>query len=130
MQKNLVLVGGIMLALTMAWASEDTPPEHSKLMKELGRQNGAIRKGADVEKNATEMQATVKQLAAFWKARNVEDAVKSCDDNIKGAEAVAVAAKANNADGVAAGMKMIGGSCKSCHDAHREKVGPDEYKIK
>ncbi len=130
MRKNLVLVGGMMLALTLAWGAEDSPPEHVKLMKELGRQNGAIRKGADVEKNATEMQATAKQLAAFWKTRNSEVAMKSSYENLKGAEAVAVASKANNAEGVAAGMKMIGGSCKSCHDAHREKVGPDQYKIK
>ena len=125
-----MLVGGMMLALTLAWAAEDAPPDYVKLMKDLGRQNGAIRKGADVEKNATEMQATATKMIAFWKARKVEDAVKSAEDNLKGAEAVAVAAKANSAEGVAAGMKMIGGSCKSCHDAHREKVGQDEYKIK
>ena len=49
----------------VAVASEDAPPEHVKWMKDLGAQMGAIRKGADVEKNATDMQATLKQVATL-----------------------------------------------------------------
>jgi hypothetical protein len=130
MQKGVLLIGGLTLAMGLAWGAEDAPADHVNWMKDLGRQSGAIRKGVDVEKNALEMQATLKLVGAFWKARNSDPAVKSCEENYKGAQAVGAAAKANNAEGIAAGAKLIGAGCKGCHDAHREKTGPEQYKIK
>ncbi|MSV30862.1 MAG: hypothetical protein EXQ52_19270, partial [Bryobacterales bacterium] len=103
---------------------------HVQWMKDLGAQMGAMRKGVDVEKNAVAMQASLKQTGAFWKARNSEIGSKSCGDTDKGAQAVAKAFAANDKEGVAAGMKMIGAGCKGCHDQHREKISDTVYKIK
>lgn len=131
MKRMLVLMAGCILAVsTVALGAEAPSPEHVKWMKDLGAQMGAMRKGVDVEKNATDMQATLKQVGAFWKTRNAPDAMKSCGDNFKGAQAVAKAAKANDKEGIAEGMKLVGAGCKGCHEAHREKVGEHEYKIK
>ncbi len=114
----------------VVFASEDAPPEHVKWMKDLGAQMGALRKGADVEKNATDMQATLKQVGAWWKNRNAEDAMKSCKDTFQGAAQIAKAAQAGDKEGIGAGMKMVGAGCKSCHDAHREKISETLSKIK
>ena len=112
----------------IAVAAEDAPPEHIKWMKDLGAQNGAIRKGVDVEKNAAAMQETMKHVHAFWSKRNSEIGVKTSNDTIAGAEQIAKAA--GDKEALAAGMKLVGAGCQGCHKAHREKISETEYKIK
>lgn len=118
----------LILAAAISPASEVPSPEHVQWMKDLGAQMGAIRKGTDVSKNATDMQATLKLVGAFWKARNSPEATKACGMSFKGAAAVAAAGE--DKEKLMAGMKMIGGGCKGCHDAHREKISDTESKIK
>ena len=43
---------GLLLAACVAMAGEKPSADHIKWMKDLAAQNGAIRKGVDVEKNA------------------------------------------------------------------------------
>jgi len=116
------------LTAAMCQADEVPPPEHVKWMKDLGAQMGAIRKGADVEKNATDMQATLKLVGAWWKGRNSEVAMNSCRESFKGAAAIAKAGDDKAA--IAAEMKLVGAGCKGCHDAHRVKISDTENKIK
>jgi cytochrome c556 len=125
-----VLSACTVFCLGIAMASEDAPPEHKQWMKDMGKQMGELRKGINVEANATAMQEALKQTGGFWKGRNSEAAMKSCKESFEGAKAVATAAKADDKAGIAAGMKLIGAGCKGCHDAHREKVSETEYKIK
>ena len=124
---NLTLAGAL-LAAALCPAAETPTPEHVKWMKDLGAQNGAIRKGVDVAKNAADMEATMKHVAAFWKARGSEAANKASDAVIAGAQALAKAG--DDAQARMAAMKMVGGGCKGCHDPHREKISDTEYKIK
>ena len=128
--RKLVLIVCTAGLAAVAVASEDAPPEHVKWMKDLGAQMGAIRKGADVEKNATDMQATLKLVGAWWKARNAEDATTSCKQTFQAAAQIAKAAKAEDKEGIGAGVKMMGAGCKGCHDAHREKISDTLSKIK
>lgn len=129
--RKLILGATLMsLALSMAWASDDPSPEHVKAMKAVGAANGALRKGEDVEKNATALAAAYKSVAPFWMAKNSDIAAKSLHEGIQGAEAAAAAAKAGNQDAVATALKTVGGTCRTCHDAHREKVSENVYKIK
>jgi cytochrome c' len=114
----------------MAFASEDAPPEHQKMMKDLGSQMGALRKGVDVEQNATAMQATLKDVGVWWQKRTSDVAAKSTRDSVEGAAAIAAAAKSGDKAAIGAGMKMVGAGCKGCHDVHREKVSETVYKIK
>jgi cytochrome c556 len=118
----------LFLAAAICPAAEDPSPEHVKQMKALGAQMGAIRKGVDVSKNAAEMTETMKAVSAYWDAKNSEAATKASKSVMAGAEAVAKAG--DDKEAVMAGMKMMGGGCKGCHDAHREKVSDTEYKIK
>jgi cytochrome c556 len=116
--------------MVMAIAAEDAPPEHQQWMKDLGSQMGALRKGVDVEKNASSMQETMKHVEMWWAKRTSDVAGKSSKDTTDGAAAVVQAAKAGDKAGISAGMKMIGAGCKGCHDVHREKVSDTVYKIK
>lgn len=118
----------LFLAAAISPAAENPSPEHVKLMKALGAQSGAIRKGADVSKNAAEMTETMKAVTAFWDARHSEVANKANKSITDGAAAIAKAG--DDKDAIMAGMKMVGGGCKGCHDAHREKISDTEYKIK
>lgn len=119
---------GLFLAAAVTSAAEKPSAEHVQWMKDLAAQNGAIRKGVDVAKNATDMQATLKLVGAFWKTRNSEVASKACGTSFKGAAALAAAG--DDKEKQMAAMKMIGSGCKGCHDAHREKISDTENLIK
>lgn len=125
---RLFLCGSALLGFAVA--AEDAPPEHQKWMKDLGSQMGNLRKGVEVEQTAQAMEATMKDVAAWWKSRSSEVAGKTCADSQNGAAAVAKAAKAGDKEGISAGMKMVNAGCQGCHDAHREKVAENVYKIK
>ena len=114
----------------VAVASEKPSAEHVQWMKNVGANFGAIRKGVDVEKNANAMAEEMKAISAFWKGRTSEVAMKSSGDITTAAMAVAKAAAASDAPGVAGGIKGIGAGCKGCHDVHREKVSETESLIK
>ena len=116
--------------MEVATGSEDAPPEHQKWMKDLGSQMGAMRKGVDVEKNANDMQATMKDVTEFWKKRNSEIGLKTSHDTTSGAIALAKAAQGGDKEAMSAASKMVGAGCKGCHDAHREKISDTVYKIK
>lgn len=127
-----VMLAGTMLALGIAAGAQDPTPEHVAIMKDLGKYMGAIRKGVDVEQNATMLADAMKKVAPMIKAYpgDTKAAMKSCGDTRKGALAVAAAAKAGNKEGIAEGMKAMGAGCKACHEAHREKISDTQYKIK
>lgn len=128
MVKTLKLTFSGLLLAAACVASETPTPEHIKWMKDLGAQMGAIRKGADVAKNAADMEATMKHVSKFWNARHSEAATKASKNVSEGAAAVAKAG--DNKEAQMAGMKLIGSGCKGCHDAHREKISDTESKIK
>lgn len=126
---KIVLATSLFVA-GIAVCAEDPPPEHAKMMKDLGKYQGALRKGENVEQNANDLAKVMPEVAKFWRTRNSDIAMKSCKEARDGAMAIAKAAAANDKAGVSAGMKMMGAGCKGCHDQHREKVGENEYKIK
>lgn len=105
-------------------------------MKGVGKSMGALRegmKGGDMAKAAEGAEGIAKHLTgtdAFWAEHKLDDGVKSTKDAIAAANALAAAAKANDVGGAKGAMQKMGGACKSCHDAHREKVGENEYKVK
>lgn len=114
----------------IAAAAEDAPPEHQQWMKDLGNQMGALRKGVDVAKNAGDMQATLAHVREFWAKRPSEVALKSTDESVEGAARIAKAAPAGDSAGISEGMKLVNAGCRSCHNAHREKVSETLYRIK
>ena len=120
------------LLLTAApglFAAEDPSPQHVQMMKEIGSLQGKIRKNEDVEASAKRLAALSNDVQAFWGKRS-EVGLKASKDMNSAAMAIAGAAAAGKADDIAAGGKSLGGACRSCHDAHREKVSEGVYRIK
>ena len=69
-------------------------------------------------------------MIPFWRQRNAADAVKFSEEGKSAAVMFASAASADDAEKAGAALKTLGGTCKSCHDAQREKTPEGKYKIK
>jgi Cytochrome C' len=126
---HLLTLAFVLMSGPALVSAEEPTPDHVNLMKEIGGLNGKIRKGDDVAGNAKLLAAAGKKVESFWGKRS-EVGMKSSQEMIAGANEMATAAAANNAEGIAAAGKKVGGSCRSCHDMHREKVAENVYKIK
>ncbi len=122
---SLALMGGFLLA-----ESIDPPPNHVDWMKSVAKANGAMKKGVDVEANAKGVADTMGKVGEFYKKRNLPTGVKTAEEGAAAANAIAKAAAASDQAGITAGMRALGGSCKGCHDVHREKISDTENKIK
>ena len=130
MTKKLILCLSAALGLALM-ADELHEP-----MEKVGKANGALRKGAGagdmkvVSENAAILAEVFPTTVAAWEKRKMDDAVKMTKDATAAALAVKKAADANDADGLRAALGSLGGTCKSCHTAHREDLGDKKYKIK
>ena len=137
MKKSLLFASlAALLGAALAFGYAMDEAELSKHMKAVGKSQGMLREGmktADMAKVAEGAEGIATHLTGtdeFWTAHKLDDAVKHTQDGIAAAKAVAAAAKANDVAAVKTSMQKMGGSCKGCHDAHREKVGENEYKVK
>lgn len=116
-------------AVPALFAAEDPSPQHVKWMKETEDLQHKIRDGQDVADSAKKLAALYKDIEAYWGKRS-EVGAKTTKEVQAGALALAAAATANDAAGVASARKTIGGACRGCHDQHREKVSDGVFKIK
>ena len=123
------LVSICIAAPLLLLASEVPTPEHVKMMKDVNDTNGKLRKGVEVEANAKHLADLAKEVDAYWSKKS-EAAGKSSTAFVTGANDLVKAAAANDAAAIQTASRMIGGSCRTCHDAHREKISETEYKIK
>jgi len=108
-------------------------------MEKIGQAMGTLRKAVPA-KNMTEvsnaaaiMMAELPKSLPSWESRNFQDAVAWTREAIAHAGDLKASADANNAEGVSAAMSKLGGTCKSCHTAHREEIpdtNPKKYRIK
>jgi cytochrome c556 len=117
----LVGVGSI----AMLSAQSKTDEDYDKLMKGVGAANGAMRKAADATATAAEAAKLVtlfKDAQQFWTARNNKEAADWSAAAATHAAAIETAAKANNAEQIAAHQKELGGACQTCHMKYREKT--------
>ena len=121
-----VLALGAAAVLGLTVASAETPPaEYVKTMKDVSaaamslRQNGTDM--ASVAKDAASLKALFDWTAKFWQARKVQDAFDIATGASKAAADLEAAAKASNADGVAAATKTVTGVCTTCHNLHRDR---------
>jgi cytochrome c556 len=117
----LVGVGSV----AMLSAQSKTDEDYDKLMKSVGAANGAMRKAADAAATGAEAAKLVtlfKDAQQFWTARNNKEAADWSAAAATHAAAIETAAKANNAEQIAAHQKELGGTCQSCLMKYREKT--------
>jgi len=131
MKKGLMgLTGVLMLAALVAAETIAPPQDHADWMKRAGDAMGKLRKGIDVEANGKALAETFPKVEQWYAAKQLPTGVKTSKEATAAGEAVAKAAAAGDKEGISAAMKMVGASCKGCHDVHREKISDTEYKIK
>ena len=136
MRKASVLIGICALAAVAISFAAQAPTDLSPIMKDVGALNGKLRmdmmagNAADVAADAEKLQGDFRQALGFFKAMKAQDAVDAAKANVDAAGEIAKAAKENNLDAAKAPQKTIGGSCKACHDVHREQLPDKTYKFK
>ena len=122
--------------VTVRAADASDEKQFQKLMKQVGKVskefkgNFESKNAAVLEKDGTVAAEAYKQMAAFFKTRKADDAVKWSEESAAAAAAMGTAAKAGNWDSVKAHWSAVSKNCKGCHDTHREKLPDGGYKIK
>ncbi|MBI4907438.1 MAG: hypothetical protein HY820_27685 [Acidobacteria bacterium] len=135
MKKTFVSgLAGMLLGASMLMALDEK--ELTTKMKAAGDHMNAIRKAmqggamADVATHAKGMVSALDGTEGFWKERKMDDAVKFNLDGLEGARALVKAAEGSDNAAARTAASKMGGACKSCHEAHREKVSDGVYRIK
>jgi mono/diheme cytochrome c family protein len=101
--------------------------QYQTWMKSIPASVAAIRNAADnavAAPAAAKLADTFTQVAAFWKARNADDAVKFAET----ARDAAKDLQAGTGD-KAANLMKLQAQCGGCHMAHRDGAAPN-FKIK
>jgi hypothetical protein len=119
-------------AAARTWTDADL----EKLMKEIGSTVAVLRKSLDgqnaemAKEQADRIESLFEQVDDFWNARHVRDAADTADDAAEHAEHVEDAVDGKDFAKAGEHMKMLQGTCASCHGKYRDK-GPDgNYRIK
>ena len=118
-------------------AADVTEADYQKAMKEVlaGMQAAgkAVREGTDLSPavaGAKSIDTALASIDAFWTARKDTEAVKMNAASRAAAAAVAKAAETKDVAATGEAMKALQGTCKACHDVHREQLPDKTYKIK
>jgi len=131
----LVLGAAVGFGITVL-AGEKPPDSYVKNMKDTNAASSSLRKNVEakdyeaVAKDAATLKTLFGNTEAFWTERKADDAVKVAKEGAKAAGELETAAKAKNEEGVAAAAKTVSGTCKTCHDAHRERLPDGSSEIK
>jgi cytochrome c556 len=117
-------------------ASEKAPDSYVKNMKDTNAAAQSLRKNVEakdyaaIAKDAATLKTLFGNTETFWTERKADDAVGFAKTGQKAAGDLEEAAKAKNEEGVMAANKALTGTCKSCHDAHRERLPDGSSEIK
>ena len=105
-------------------------------MKQVGATMGKLKKGLDGKMlheaagDGEKMQALFKDAEAIFAGMKMADAVEMAKAAQSAAGEIVSAGHAGNAEGASAAFGKLGGTCKGCHDVHREKLQDGSYKLK
>jgi hypothetical protein len=86
--------------------------------------------GTEAVHRAERLGAIYESMIGFWRQRNARDAVNWSEEGKAAALELATAAYSGDAEKAKAAFETVNGGCKSCHEAHREKVADGKYRIK
>jgi len=131
----LVVGAAVVFGFTVM-ASEKAPESYVKNMKETNATAKSLKEAIEaknfdeVAKNAATMKTLFQTTETFWTERKAEDAITAAKEGMTAADALEKAAKAKNESGVTAASKTLTSTCKTCHDAHRERLPDGSSEIK
>ena len=125
MSKSLLAIAAL-LALSASAGPQDEA-QYQTWMKSLQPSLRAIRQAPDnaaAAEDANKLADTFDKVAAFWRERHGDDAVKFAETARDAAKAIA-----SGSGDKAANLQTIQGTCAGCHAAHRDGAAPN-FKIK
>jgi cytochrome c556 len=131
---KITWIAGAALFATALFAQDHA--EFKGWMKSTGGEFSAARKGVAAKQGPETAEAAEKLAGLFahvadhFKEDKMEDGVKIANEAEHASKSLAEAAKAGDWDKASAEVKTIGGSCQSCHAAHREKLPDGSFKMK
>ncbi len=104
-------------------------------MKTVGGNMGATKKAleaksADAAASALKVSDAFDKVHGFYKAKAVADAEQGAATAKAAAADVARFAQAGDFEKASTAFATLGGTCKGCHEAHREKASDGTYKMK
>ena len=105
-------------------------------MKKAGKTMGPLKKALDTNSFADAMPGAKNLVEIydvtekFWKERKADDAIKSSAMGKAAAADLLAAVTAEKSEDARAAFGKLAGTCKGCHEAHREKLADGTYKIK
>jgi cytochrome c556 len=117
-------------------ANEKPSDAYVKSMKETNAAAQSLKKSVEakdydaVAKDAATLKTLFTGTEEFWTARKADDAIAAAKAGVTAATDLETAAKAKNAEGVATASKAVAATCKTCHDAHRERLPDGTSEIK
>ena len=120
-----VCVAGV-FGLTVL-AQEKAPDSDEQLMKDINTAGQNLKKNIEAKNaaasvaDAAAMKAAFAEVETFWTRKKVEGAIASAKVARRAAADAEAAARNSDLAGLAAAYKTVGGTCKTCHDAHRIK---------
>ncbi len=135
-RSNWLVVAAVAAFGAAVMAGEKPPESYVKNMKETNAVAQELRKNVDakdydaIAKNAATLKTLFATTQSFWESRKMDDAVEVAKNGAKAAGDLETAAKAKNEEAVASTAKTLQGTCKTCHDAHRERLPDGTSEIK
>jgi hypothetical protein len=105
-------------------------------MKKVGAAVAALRTAVDGSKadvatqNLTVLKQAFTQTEAFWKSKNVAEAMTIAQDARKHADAIDKAAAAGDWDAAKKSVTALNGTCGACHGAYRERFDDGQFRAK
>lgn len=125
MRRIFAVLGGMILMFGLSWAVElvDFQPH----MKKAGRGVKALKRqvkaqdGAGAAKSAKAVATHFETMHKLWAADNITDAADWSKEASAAASEVASKATSEDWEGAQVAVKTLGGTCRSCHKAHRGK---------
>jgi cytochrome c556 len=131
---RLILAALLVFSASGCLVAEEHP-ELEAWMKTMDTGAKALNKlqnktGDEAIKNAESIGGAYESMIGFWRQRNAADAVNWSEQGKAAAVQLASAASAEDAQQAAAAFKSLGGTCRSCHDAYREKLPNGKYALK
>ena len=122
----VIAMAGV-FAVSVVAASEKPPETYVAAMKAINAANGALRGHvtakdyAGIEADAAALKPAAETALKFWQEKKVEDAIGWATAFGKAVADLDAGAKAKNDEAIGAAQKAIGGSCQTCHTAHRDR---------
>ena len=126
---TIILIGAV-VSVALATAA-DRP--FQEIMKAAAGANNNVRKAmtdkdnAKITVEAMKLKAEFKAMEKYWTKAGKADAATWSKTASTGAANVVKALKKNDMAKADAAFKTVGGTCKTCHEAYREKGADGKF---